>query len=155
VSVILRSETNAKRSFLGGLRVWLDNCTNNHRRSYVRGSPMNVPLGNSIRQELLSRRNKIASILENLQFQEVELRVRIVGHEEKLELNRLCMLDSLDAWYHRELIEVDNALMRIDTGEFGLCLGCGSQIDAHWIEVFPEGEFCRNCDQMKKWMALD
>jgi RNA polymerase-binding transcription factor DksA len=116
---------------------------------------MNAPLGESIRQELLSRRNKIASILENLQFQEVELRVRIVGHEEKLELNRLCMLDSLDAWYHRELIEVDNALMRIDTGEFGLCLGCGSQIDAHWIEVFPEGEFCRNCDQMKKWMALD
>ena len=115
---------------------------------------MNALIGSNVRQRLLSRRNKIASILENLEVREVEMRVRTPGHQEKLGLNRLTMLDSLDDWYHRELIEVDNALARIDKGNFGSCLGCGSELDPNWLEVFPEGEFCRNCEDMKKWMEL-
>jgi len=90
---------------------------------------MNVGFNNGLRQGLLSRRDKIASILENLQFQELEMTVRTLGHEETTELSRRSMLDSLDDWYHRELIEVDNALARIDKGNFGICLGCGSDID--------------------------
>jgi RNA polymerase-binding transcription factor DksA len=115
---------------------------------------MNATFDHNLRQGLLSRRNKLASILENLEFREVEMRVRTLGHEDKLELNRLSSLDSLDNWYHRELIEVDNALARIDKGDFGMCLGCGSQIDPNWLEVFPEGEFCRNCEELRKWMEL-
>ena len=115
---------------------------------------MNTAFGNNVRQGLLSRRNKIASILENLEFREVEMRVRTLGQEEKLELNRLSMLDSLDDWYHRELNQVDNALARIDKGNFGMCLGCGSAIDPNWLEVFPEGEFCRNCENLRRWMEL-
>lgn len=115
---------------------------------------MNPAFGTNLRQELLSRRNKIASILENLEFREVEMRFRTLGQAEKLELNRLGMLDCLDDWYRRELIEVDNALARIDKGDFGMCLGCGSQIDPNWIVAFPEGEFCRNCEDMKKWMEI-
>ena len=111
---------------------------------------MNARFNNNLRQGLLSRRNKIASILENLEFREVEIRVRTLGHEDKLELNRLSSLDSLDDWYHRELIELDNALARLDKGDFGMCLGCGSQIDPNWLEVFPEGEFCRNCEELEK-----
>jgi DnaK suppressor protein len=115
---------------------------------------MNATVDINLRQGLLSRRNKLALILENLEFREVEMRVRTLGHGDKLELNRLSSLDSLDNWYHRELIEVDNALARIDKGDFGMCLGCGSQIDPNWLEVFPEGEFCRNCEGLRKWMAL-
>ena len=115
---------------------------------------MPATFDNNLRQELLSRRNKLASILENLEFREVEMRYRTLGQEEKLPLNRLSSLDSLDDWYHRELIEVDNALARIDKGDFGKCLGCGSPIDPHWLELFPEGEFCRNCEALRKWMEL-
>lgn len=115
---------------------------------------MNSEFGPNFRRELLSRRNKLASILENLELQEVEMRVRTLGQEEKLPLNRVSMLHSLDQWYHRELSEVDNALARIDKDKFGICLGCGAQLDPNWLEVFPEGEFCRNCDDMKKWMEM-
>ena len=38
------------------------------------------------------------SILENLEFREVEMRFRTLGQAEKLELNRLGMLDCLDDW---------------------------------------------------------
>ena len=115
---------------------------------------MNALIGYNLRQRLLSRRSKIASVLENLEYREVEMRVRTLGREEKFELNRLTMLDSLDDWYHRELIEVDNALARIDKGNFGSCLGCGSELDPNWLEVFPEREFCRQCEDIKKWMEL-
>lgn len=115
---------------------------------------MNARFHNTLRQGLLSRRNKIAAILENLEFREVELRVRTLGHEDKLELNRLSSLDSLDDWYHRELIELDNALARIEKGDFGICLGCGAQIEPNWLDAFPEGEFCRNCEELRKWMEL-
>ena len=115
---------------------------------------MNPTFGTNLRQELLSRRNRIAAILDNLEFREVEMRFRTLGQEHKIELDRLGMLDSLDDWYRRELIEVDNALARIDKGNFGTCLGCGSQIDPNWIEPVPEGEFCRNCEDMKKWMEF-
>ena len=109
---------------------------------------------NGRRQELLSRRNKIVSILENLEFQEVKMRVRTLGQEEKIELTRLSMLDSLDDWYRRELIDLDNTLARLEKGNFGMCLGCGSAIDPNWLEAFPETEFCRNCENLKKWMEL-
>ena len=49
---------------------------------------MNARFNNNLRQGLLSRRNKIAAILENLEFREVEMRVRTLGHEDKLELDR-------------------------------------------------------------------
>jgi RNA polymerase-binding transcription factor DksA len=115
---------------------------------------MNALFNHGLRQGLLSRRNRIASILKNLEFQELEMRIRTLGHEEKTELNRMNMLDLLDDWYHRELIDVDNALARLDKDNFGICSGCGSAIDPNWLEVFPEAEFCRNCEDLKKWMEL-
>lgn len=115
---------------------------------------MNAVFGNNLRQGLLSRRDKIASILEDLEFQELEVTVRTLGHEGKTTLNQWSMLGSLDEWYHRELIDVDNALARIDTGNFGVCLGCGSAIDPHTLVVFPEAEFCRNCEELRKWIEF-
>ena len=115
---------------------------------------MNILFNQGLRQGLLARRDRLASILENLDFQELEIRRTTRGHKDNTSLNRLNMLESLDDWYHRELIDLDNALARLDKGNFGICLGCGSALDTNWIDVFPEGEFCRDCEDMKKWMKL-
>ena len=115
---------------------------------------MNAVFGNNLRQELQSRRDKIASILADLEFQELEVTVKSLGHEGKTTLNRWSMLGSLEDWYHRELIDVDNALARIDKGNFGVCLGCGSALDLNWLDAFPEAEFCRNCEDLKKWIEF-
>jgi len=110
---------------------------------------MNAAFNQDLRRELLSRRNKITSILDNLEFLELETRLKMLGLEEKTKLDRLTMLDALDDWYHKELVEVDNALARIDDGVFGSCLGCGARMHA-----IPAAEFCRSCEDMKKWMEL-
>ena len=57
---------------------------------------MNLTFGTNLRQELLSRRNRIAAILDNLEFREVEMRFRTLRQEHKIELVRLGMFDSLD-----------------------------------------------------------
>jgi RNA polymerase-binding transcription factor DksA len=115
---------------------------------------MNAAFGNNLRQGLLSRRDKIASILEDLEFQELKVTLRTLGQEGKNTLNRWSTLGSLDDWYHKELIEVDNALARIDKGNFGVCLGCGAALDLNWLDAFPEAEFCRNCEELKKWIEF-
>ena len=115
---------------------------------------MDAVSNQELRRELLSRRNKIASILDNLEFLELETRLKTLGLEENTRLSRLTMLDALDDWYHKELIEVDNALARMDDGIFGSCLGCGAPIAANCLAVIPAAEFCRSCEDMKKWMEL-
>jgi RNA polymerase-binding transcription factor DksA len=115
---------------------------------------MNTVFDQALRRELLSRRQKITSILDNLEFLELETRLKALGVEENTRLNRLTMLDALDDWYHKELIEVDNALARIDDGIFGRCLGCGAPIAANCLDLIPAVEFCRSCEEMRKWMEL-
>jgi RNA polymerase-binding transcription factor DksA len=115
---------------------------------------MNAAFNQGLLRELLSRRDKITSILNNLEFLEVETRLKTLGLEEKAKLDRLTMLDALDDWYRKELIEVDNALARIDNGIFGTCLGCGAPIAANCLDLIPAVEFCRSCEEMRKWMEL-
>jgi RNA polymerase-binding transcription factor DksA len=125
--------------------------TSPHTQNGVR---MNAAFNQGLRRELLTRRDKITSILDNLEFLELETRLKTLGPEEKTKLNRLAMLNALDDWYHKELIEVDNALARIDDGIFGTCLGCGAPIAANFLDVIPAAEFCRSCEDMKKWLEL-
>ena len=115
---------------------------------------MNDAFSNKLSQGLLSRRDKITSILQNLEVHKLEIRLKALAHEEKPGLSPMSMVDLLDDWYHTELIHVDNALARTDNGNFGICVGCGSEIEPTWLDRFPEAEFCRSCEDLKKWIEL-
>ncbi len=43
------------------------------------------------------------------------------------------------------LIEVREALRRLDEGTYGLCLTCGSAIDTARLEVLPYASLCLRC----------
>jgi RNA polymerase-binding transcription factor DksA len=109
---------------------------------------------NNVRQRLLSRREKIASILRNLEIQKMDISKKTPDHYEMMKPSRSSLLDCLDGWYHKELNDVDNALARARLNSFGICLGCQSEIDSNWLEKCPEAEFCRSCEDLKKWMEL-
>jgi len=108
----------------------------------------------NVRQRLLTRRDKIASILRNLEIQKMDMSKRTADHHEMMKPSRTSLLDSLDGWYHKELNDVDNALARARLSPLGICLGCKSEIDPNWLEKCPEAEFCRSCEDLKKWMEL-
>ena len=42
---------------------------------------------------------------------------------------------------------VDHALERLDTGEYGLCESCGSEIPTDRLDALPETSFCINCQK--------
>jgi DnaK suppressor protein len=45
---------------------------------------------------------------------------------------------------------VENALIRLDDGTFGLCLRCGAPIPEGRLEVLPWAAFCLTCQQLEK-----
>lgn len=54
-------------------------------------------------------------------------------------------VSSLTAAAHRQLIEVDAALARLDDGTYGTCERCGAVIADGRLEVRPETRTCVAC----------
>ncbi len=55
------------------------------------------------------------------------------------------MLDSLGAQDAQRLKLIDNALERIRTGKYGVCLGCGKEIPQARLEALPYAFMCVTC----------
>ena len=45
----------------------------------------------------------------------------------------------------RQLLEVKNAISRIEQNLFGKCVFCGKKISSERLNVFPEVQSCVNC----------
>jgi DnaK suppressor protein len=46
------------------------------------------------------------------------------------------------------LIQIDEALERIEDDEFGICLNCGNEIGAKRLEALPWVRYCITCQDM-------
>ncbi|WP_224362812.1 TraR/DksA family transcriptional regulator [Hyalangium versicolor] len=46
---------------------------------------------------------------------------------------------------HRELRDIDDALARIQGGDFGRCARCGGAIGRHRLRAVPETRYCLTC----------
>ncbi|THH35180.1 TraR/DksA family transcriptional regulator [Aliishimia ponticola] len=44
-----------------------------------------------------------------------------------------------------ELRGIDAALKRVDEGEYGFCVKCGSEISPERLELLPATPFCKTC----------
>ena len=53
----------------------------------------------------------------------------------------------LQAHERRELKEIDDALLRIERGEFGRCESCEGPIGRQRLAAVPEARFCIACSQ--------
>jgi DnaK suppressor protein len=46
---------------------------------------------------------------------------------------------------HRELRDIDDALRRMEGGEFGRCSRCGGAMGRHRLRAVPEARYCLTC----------
>lgn len=53
----------------------------------------------------------------------------------------------------QELEAIEEALMRLEHGTYGMCESCGQAIGPKRLEVMPETPFCRDCMSMKEKLA--
>jgi DnaK suppressor protein len=73
---------------------------------------------------------------------------------DQARVGRLSRMDALqgqamsrETGRRRRLLlrEVDRALLRIEAGEYGECLGCGEQIDPRRLNAGPANTLCISC----------
>lgn len=65
----------------------------------------------------------------------------IAGYETRLSIEHKMELD---------LLKVQEALEKIEKGEYGSCEKCGQEIDQKRLEVYPEAELCLKCLQKER-----
>ena len=68
------------------------------------------------------------------------------SHEEWLFLNRNSLEKSL-------LREVEEALLRVEEGTYGICQECEEPISAKRLQALPWAKFCVRCQEMLGAMA--
>ena len=93
----------------------------------------------------MGERAYLAAALRHPEFEPVAAAGRVaeddlpaIAHEEYLATH-------LDEIEQERLRRVSAALERFDTGEYGVCLECGSQISPARLNAIPWAELCIDC----------
>lgn len=55
------------------------------------------------------------------------------------------VLNALDQEARDVVMRIDNALLRIQSGEYGMCLRCGCEIPKARLRAVPYAEYCVDC----------
>lgn len=92
----------------------------------------------NVRQDVL--RKRLAKIGEKRR-----LRLDDDAGERSIELENQEVVDALENAAQQELTQVSAALIRIDSGEYGICDDCGDAIREDRLLVYPHTEKCIEC----------
>jgi DnaK suppressor protein len=55
------------------------------------------------------------------------------------------VLFNLSETQRQQILDIEAALERLDTGEYGICMGCGESIAPRRMEVRPFSRYCIDC----------
>lgn len=92
------------------------------------------------RDELTGRLERITANLRRSKDSDSEERAKQLADSE--------VVDALGNEAREELRKISVALARMESGQYGLCTDCGSQIAAKRIEVYPYAEECIDCAEL-------
>jgi len=100
-----------------------------------------------VRETLLKRRNDL-----NRRIHDITADVRHIDgplppdfSEQAVEREGEEVLDALGAAGRLELSQINRTLARIDTGEYGVCTRCSTQIPEARLAIIPHSELCVAC----------
>ena len=110
----------------------------------------------------MSEHIDLVKMRERLRNQQMVLTERVEVEREKVEPSvttnpdrtdmafdydyrgrRMSVIDQLED----RLVEVEQALERIEEGTYGICTNCGQPIQAGRLEALPEAELCIDCQR--------
>ncbi len=100
------------------------------------------------KESLLAQRATILSALE-AQSSDLKNLVKPIESGDEVDIASdavdRTLLNSLSTQDSNRLKLIDNALERIRTGKYGICLGCGKQIPEARLEAIPYAFMCVSC----------
>lgn len=103
------------------------------------------PRTTQFRQLLLTRRQELSGNLEDTKFDTLARMGRVaeddqaqISHEEFISLQR----NSMD---YQALRQVNAAIERLNTGEYGICANCDEPISEKRLKAIPWAKYCVVC----------
>ncbi len=67
---------------------------------------------------------------------------------KQLEDNEV--VDALGNEAREELKKISSAMLRLDSGDYGICIECGLPINEGRLEVYPYAEECIDCAEFEE-----
>lgn len=101
-----------------------------------------------LRQQLLDLRSELQTLAQASQEDTAPVEL------DQARVGRLSRMDAMQAQEmaqeaarrrQRQLLEIDGALRRMESGDFGYCFVCGEEIDVRRLAVDPTSTRCVRC----------
>ncbi len=78
----------------------------------------------------------------------IDLAGKVHDLEEESVANLLVDLDLAEIdWHVQEIRDIEAALMRIQSGTYGVCADCVGPIDVARLQVYPTAKRCHRCQE--------
>lgn len=105
---------------------------------------MNPTREERLRQRLMQQKQELTARLERISAN-VRRRLEPDSSERAKQLEDKDVVDALGNDARRELAKISSALRKIESGEFGKCDSCGTNIDDARLEAHPYATECLDC----------
>ena len=100
-----------------------------------------------IRQSLEHKKQELTTRLERIHAN-LRRGYEADSKERAKQLEDNEVVDALGNEAREELQKISQALSRMESGEFGLCTECGTQIASDRLAAYPYAEQCIDCAEL-------
>lgn len=104
---------------------------------------------NTIREELEKKKAELTVRLERI-TENLRRGYHPDSKERAKELEDSEVVDALGNEARAEIRNISAALQRIDAGEYGICVECGTEIDKGRMRVHPYAKLCIECARLEE-----
>jgi len=126
-------------------------CQRNHAR-FSRGKiggyeAMDGKTRGELREALLRRKDEMNARLERITAN-LRRPLESDSKERAKQLEDSEVVDALGNDARNELRQIASTLKRMESGEFGMCAGCGNDIGSERLRAYPYAEECIDCARL-------
>jgi RNA polymerase-binding protein DksA len=103
-----------------------------------------------IRQSLETKKQELTARLERIHAN-LRRGYEADSKERAKQLEDNEVVDALGNEARHELRKISTALQRLDTGDYGICVACGSPIKEGRLKVYPYADECIDCAEFDEY----
>ncbi len=109
---------------------------------------MNLKTLESFKNELKQKKDHLKSLQSQTRKNEIEKDADLKDVIDRSDAEEAWFAkERMNQHWQLELLRIDNALNRIDSGSFGICEDCDEQIPLKRLRVRPDATLCLNCQE--------
>jgi RNA polymerase-binding transcription factor DksA len=108
-----------------------------------------IKIGRHVDQ-LRNRRDQVVMTLRHLEKEHTEVERNTDWLDQAAYESRVRFLDRVTSWYIAELDQIDKALARAESKNYGQCAACHQPVEDQRLDAAPESEFCSACQDTRE-----